>query len=200
MKHVIKCSLVAVALGFVLAGCSNNIVSMDNNHQVNDLRDLDHDGVIEARDQCAKSAVGAEVDNNGCGSQSEYIVRRDLHINFANDSAVVEPQYQGQIAKLADFMKQYPASKVTIEGHTSKVGRYDYNMVLSQRRAENVATDLEHQFGISANRIKAIGYGYTHLLDTGVSEEANQKNRRIVAAVSGLDRKINYKWNIYANS
>ncbi len=80
MKHVIKYSLVAAALSLVLAGCSNNIVSMDNNQQVNDLRDLDHDGVIEAREQCAKSAVGAEVDNNGCGSQSEYIVRRDLHV------------------------------------------------------------------------------------------------------------------------
>ncbi|MEC6823906.1 OmpA family protein [Photobacterium piscicola] len=200
MNKTIKYSVTAIVLGLSLVGCSNKIISMNDSHQVNDLRDLDHDGVIEAREHCSNTILGSSVDNDGCGSKSEFIVRQDLHINFINDSATIAPQYQGQIAQLADFMKKYPVSKVTIEGHSSKVGGYNYNIALSQRRANNVASDLESHFGIAANRIKAVGYGYTHLLDNGTTELAHQKNRRIVAAVSGLDQKVDYKWTIYTKN
>ena len=92
-----------------------------------------------------------------------------------------------EVAILAEFMQQNPKSSVIIKGFASNVGNPDYNMQLSQRRAESVAKALETRFGINANRISAKGYGITQPLIPGNSREANQANRRIEAEVTVVE-------------
>ena len=60
----------------LLSGCAgNNIVKVEPSvKQLHDLNDLDRDGVIEAREKCANTVLGATIDNYGCGKVSTYIV------------------------------------------------------------------------------------------------------------------------------
>jgi len=107
----------------------------------------------------------------------------DLKIEFDIDKADIRPQYQDEVKRVADFMKQYPSTTAVIEGHTDDVGGYDYNMKLSQRRAEAVVNSLVDNFGIDRSRLSAKGYGKTQPITTNVTEAGKQQNRRIQAII-----------------
>lgn len=172
-----------------LGACSmRDTVSMDQpTTQVFDLNDPDRDGVIEARERCAGTVKGAAIDNYGCGDIKTINERRELKVLFPNDSSYLAPQYFGQIEELASFMRQFPNTKVTIEGHCSRTGGYDYNMELSQRRANAVTEVLTQQYGIESSRLKAVGFGYNSPVDPSDTPEAHDKNRRVIAEIVGDD-------------
>lgn len=166
--------------------------------QENDLSDDDADGVITYREQCLNSVLGSQVNNNGCGTDTVNKLRQKLNINFSNNSAVISPRYYADIKALSDFMQRYPALDVLIEGHASRQGSRALNIDLSQRRAQAVMDLLINKFGISTSRVSAIGYGFERLLDESDSQLAHQRNRRIVAELSGDDLVKDMKWTIYS--
>jgi outer membrane protein OmpA-like peptidoglycan-associated protein len=67
---------------------------------------------------------------------------------------------------------------VSIEGHADDVGGAAYNKRLSQERANSVRNMLVH-FGVSPDRLTAIGWGQERPIDLGHDEAARQKNRRV---------------------
>ncbi len=102
-----------------------------------------------------------------------------LTVDFDTDSAVIKPEYDSQMAKVADFMNEYPETTAIVEGHTDDVGGADYNMKLSHRRAESVMHKLIDRYGIAKSRLSAKGYGETRKLVYNTTPEARQKNRRV---------------------
>jgi len=86
------------------------------------------------------------------------------------------------VKNLADFMKQYPATNVQVEGHTDSVGPDAYNQKLSQRRADAVKKVLEKD-GVTPNRITAIGYGKSRPVADNATEAGRAINRRVEASV-----------------
>jgi hypothetical protein len=67
---------------------------------------------------------------------------------------------------------------VIIEGHADVRGPDDYNLALSQRRAELARAALVKQ-GFTVERIDAVGYGRSRPRDPGTSDEAHHRNRRV---------------------
>jgi OOP family OmpA-OmpF porin len=112
-----------------------------------------------------------------------------LQIEFDTDSADIRPESRDEIAKVAEYLKKYPATTAIIEGHTDNVGGYDYNMRLSNRRAENVVLYLIGNFGIEPPRLSARGYGSTRRIAYNNTPEGRQKNRRINAIIDCDIRK-----------
>lgn len=106
-----------------------------------------------------------------------------LHIEFDIDRALIRPEYRGEIAKVADFMKKYPTTTAVIEGHTDNVGSNEHNIELSQRRAQAVVDYLVDDFGIDRSRLTAKGYGYTRPVADNSTQEGKQKNRRMEALI-----------------
>jgi OOP family OmpA-OmpF porin len=106
-----------------------------------------------------------------------------LKVEFATDSAEIKPTYYDEIDKVGEYMKKYPSTTAVIEGHTDNVGGYDYNMKLSQRRAESVVNYLTEKFGIESSRLSAKGYGPTRRIAYNTTPEGRQKNRRIDAVI-----------------
>ena len=107
----------------------------------------------------------------------------NLDMEFDTGKADIKPQYKDNIAKVGEFMQQYPTTTAVIEGHTDNVGSADYNMKLSQQRAENVVAYLIKNFGIDASRLSAKGYGFTRRVAYNNTPEGRQKNRRINAVI-----------------
>jgi outer membrane protein OmpA-like peptidoglycan-associated protein len=104
----------------------------------------------------------------------------DKKIEFEVSSDVIRPASIEMLKRDVVWVLQaHQDVRVTVEGHTSSEGKLEYNMGLSQRRADSVRAYLSSQ-GIDAGRLKATGYGPKHLLIKPEKGEADrEQNRRI---------------------
>ena len=85
---------------------------------------------------------------------------------------------------MGNFLKEFPKSKGTIEGHTDSIGTPKSNLKLSVARAEKVAGYLNKKFGIDAGRITAKGYGESKPVASNKNAAGRAENRRIETAFS----------------
>jgi OOP family OmpA-OmpF porin len=106
-----------------------------------------------------------------------------LDIKFDIDKAIVRDEYRDEVGRVAAFMQQYPTTTAVIEGHTDDVASAEYNMELSQKRAESVVNYLVDKFGIDKSRLSARGFGKTRPVTDDKSDAGRQKNRRIEAII-----------------
>lgn len=110
-------------------------------------------------------------------------VRVELDVKFDFDKANVKQDSYSDIENLAEFMKQYPQTATTVEGHTDSTGNAAYNQKLSERRAGAVRDTLVNQFGVEASRINAVGYGKERPVADNATSEGRAINRRVEASV-----------------
>lgn len=99
-------------------------------------------------------------------------------VTFDTNSTEVRPGLHAEINRVANVLNQYPETFIRVEGHTDSVGSDDYNMKLSQRRADSVKTLLV-QRGVAASRIEVVGFGKTLPVATNNTEAGRQMNRRV---------------------
>jgi OOP family OmpA-OmpF porin len=104
-------------------------------------------------------------------------------VKFDFDKSVVKPNSYGDIKNLADFMKQYPSTSTTVEGHTDSVGPDAYNQKLSERRASAVKQVLTSQYGVESSRVQSVGYGESRPVADNKTEAGRAVNRRVEASV-----------------
>jgi OOP family OmpA-OmpF porin len=108
-----------------------------------------------------------------------------LDMEFDTNSAVVRPQYRGELRQLADLLKANPGVTATVEGHTSnQSGTHAQAMGLSQRRAENVARVLADDYGVDRTRLFTSAFGETRRFAYNTSAEGRQENRRVNVILS----------------
>jgi OOP family OmpA-OmpF porin len=104
---------------------------------------------------------------------------------FATGKAELMSGAQRTIDQLADFLNKYPTKNVSVEGHTDSVGNEDYNLMLSQRRAESVRFAIMAR-GISSDRITAKGLGELYPVASNDTPAGRQQNRRVeILIISG---------------
>lgn len=106
-----------------------------------------------------------------------------LDIEFDINKSNIRPEYNDEVARVGDFMIKYPTTTAVIEGYADEVGSDDYNLRLSQRRAESVAKTLVDKFGIDQSRLATKGYGKSRPVASNTTDEGRQKNRRIDAII-----------------
>ncbi len=100
-------------------------------------------------------------------------------LRFAVNSPRLDPESSEQLAPLAGSLKEDPAMRIRIEGHTDDFGSPEANLWLSERRAEAVRDMLIEVFSIEAQRITAVGFGATQPVLPNTSPEARARNRRV---------------------
>jgi outer membrane protein OmpA-like peptidoglycan-associated protein len=113
---------------------------------------------------------------------------------FEYNSADLQGGSVEQLSKLATLIKRNPNAKFSIEGYTDSLGAYEYNLDLSQRRADAVAEYLVQAMGINPMQIRARGFGPSKFLvqPRPVSDPAMEQyeirrqapNRRVVIVVN----------------
>lgn len=102
-----------------------------------------------------------------------------LTINFELDSARLTTDGMIAVRSLAAAMvsPDLAGAQFQIAGHTDAQGDFDYNMRLSERRAQAVVDHLRNFYNIAPNRLIPQGYGFTRLLNTSVPTAP--ENRRV---------------------
>ena len=101
---------------------------------------------------------------------------------FATGKAELSAEANKSVDKLADFLKKYPNRNVLIEGHTDNVGKDDYNLALSQKRADSVKARLVGD-EIEAGRITTVGYGKKFPVASNDTKAGKAQNRRVEVIV-----------------
>jgi peptidoglycan-associated lipoprotein len=96
---------------------------------------------------------------------------------FDYDAATIRPDARDALQKTADFLKNYPQARVTIEGHCDERGSTEYNLALGQRRA-NAVKEYLVSLGISADRLSTTSWGKEKPFCTESTEACWQQNRR----------------------
>jgi outer membrane protein OmpA-like peptidoglycan-associated protein len=100
------------------------------------------------------------------------------NIFFEYDSFELQSESFPELQRLALFLRENPAMRIEIAGHTDDQGTDAYNQTLSQRRAESVR-DYLVKSGCNAGAISARGYGKSKPLAAGATDEARAQNRRV---------------------
>ena len=98
---------------------------------------------------------------------------------FETGSAAIAGQSGPLLNQIARVLNENPqVEQVRIEGHTDNQGGAEFNMDLSQRRAESVREALIER-GVAPERLTARGYGLTRPVADNRTEEGRAENRRV---------------------
>ena len=142
--------------------------------------DRDGDRFPDKGDRCPDEAGGPE-SKDGCPIvvvTQEAIVILDK-VYFELNEAVLLSSSHGLLNEVAKVFLDNPhLKKVEIQGHTDDLGTDQYNLKLSQERAESVRQYLVSK-GVDAGRLVAKGYGEAKPLQDGITDEARGNNRRV---------------------
>ncbi|WP_340123899.1 OmpA family protein [Methylobacter svalbardensis] len=135
--------------------------------------DGDSDGVNDCLDLCPGTLKGSTVDNTGCPVK---LVLKGQHFQY--NSAKLTLNAEKILDDIAENLVSHPMKNdIEVQGHASSEGADDYNMKLSQKRAQSVVDYLKMK-GVT-NRLIAKGYGETQPIADNSTEEGKSENRRV---------------------
>jgi outer membrane protein OmpA-like peptidoglycan-associated protein len=100
------------------------------------------------------------------------------NVFFAFNKWDLLPESYPELNKVAEFLKDNPTVEIELAGHTDNVGSDDYNLELSDKRANSVKAYLIAQ-GISESRLRAKGYGESRPVAPNEYDWGREKNRRV---------------------
>lgn len=138
------------------------------------------------------SPVAQASDNWGAPEQK--LVRSEskvycskLDIQFEVNNSQIQREELERLLAVGVFMKKYPDTTATVEGHTDNVGTAESNKVLSRNRADSVVDYLVNNQHIPSARLSAVGYGDTRPVADNNTEHGKRMNRRINAVIECAD-------------
>ena len=99
-------------------------------------------------------------------------------ILFDFDSAKLTPSAVELASRVADVMKQNPNFKIAVVGHTDNTGDFNYNIKLSERRANAIVNQLVKD-GVAKNRLAGVGVGQLSPIASNYTPEGQAENRRV---------------------
>ncbi|MEO7324632.1 MAG: peptidoglycan-associated lipoprotein Pal [Dokdonella sp.] len=103
---------------------------------------------------------------------------RQRVVYFDLDKTEIKSEFQAQIACHAEYLKQFPQSRVTLEGNTDERGSREYNLGLGERRGNAVQGALSGA-GASSSQLNVTSYGEERSVCRQHDESCWSKNRRV---------------------
>lgn len=147
-------------------------------------RDNDGDGLPDKRDTCPDEpeTLNNFQDKDGCPDEIPVEVKRFTGviegITFETNKAVIRPSSQGTLLDALDVLERYPDLRLEVQGHTDDVGNDQFNLELSQARADSVvAWFIQHE--VDPRRLRPMGYGETVPIADNFTDAGRAENRRV---------------------
>lgn len=108
----------------------------------------------------------------------DLLVRVPNDLSFDVDKSALNPGVRDSLDGIARTIIEYPETSVLVIGHADSTGKDDYNLKLSQRRADAVADYLGAK-GVASARLSAVGRGESQPIADNSTLEGQAKNRRV---------------------
>jgi len=184
-----KGAVIGASGGAVIGGILGNNIGKGNNTALGAIIGAVVGGVAggyigdrmdRQAERIEEEIPGAEVTRVGEGINVTFT--EDAGVYFDTNKSTVKGASATTLDKLTGIFKEYPKSNVLVEGHTDSAGPEDYNMKLSQQRAESV-TDYLIAHGISPTRFTTKWYGENQPKADNATAEGKAKNRRVELAI-----------------
>lgn len=155
--HSTGATLIGAGIGTVVGGG----IGLYMDHQESELRkQLEGTGVRVERD----------------GKAIKLIMPGD--ITFDNDRAEIKPSFFDTLNSVAIVLNKYSKTTVKVAGYASKVGNEQHNQVLSEQRAQAVASFLINK-SVASSRVVSVGYGSRFPVATNSTKQGQALNRRV---------------------
>ncbi len=100
------------------------------------------------------------------------------NITFDTNMSNIKTNFAPTLGKVANVMKEYKDTIITVSGHTDNKGSVALNQKLSEDRANSVARYLADN-GVAADRLEAMGYAFKQPAASNDTEEGRATNRRV---------------------
>jgi outer membrane protein OmpA-like peptidoglycan-associated protein len=134
--------------------------------------------------QAAGLSAAQTADGAGGSQQIEQELKQTgqaevygIYFDFASDK--IKPESEPVLREIADALNHNPAWKLRVEGHTDNIGGDEYNLDLSQRRAEAVKLALVTRYHIATARLTPQGFGATRPKEPNDTLAGRARNRRV---------------------
>jgi outer membrane protein OmpA-like peptidoglycan-associated protein len=149
--------------------------------------DNDADGLLDANDKCPDKAEDIDgcQDDDGCPEDGKVCVTKEKitisdKIFFKTGKADILPKSFALLAELATVINENPQIElIEIQGHTDDQGPDDFNLKLSDARANAVMTHLVTVGRVDPRRLQARGYGEDVPIADNKNEKGREMNRRV---------------------
>lgn len=138
-------------------------------------------GLIGSKTGMAAASTTLDERLTRLGAQTtgtEITIRLPGSVLFDFDSAQIRPDAERTLTDVAEVLKSYGQRPMRIEGHTDSVASDDYNLKLSERRAQSVQAWLASRGGVKAN-FATRGWGESKPAATNDTAAGRQQNRRV---------------------
>jgi outer membrane protein OmpA-like peptidoglycan-associated protein len=151
----------AAAIGAGIGALSGGAVGGYMDHQASKLRE-----------ELAGTGVSVtKVGNN-------IILNMPGNVTFATDQSEVQSSFYPVLNSVAKVLKEYEKTMVHVTGHTDSTGGYEYNLQLSQKRANSVSSYLAAQ-GVQPVRLQTQGLGPDRPVAANDTPDGRSQNRRV---------------------
>lgn len=127
-------------------------------------------------DADGRCVARTEAEDSACSDPAAFVVR------FGFDEAVLTPDTQARLQKVADCLRRKPAARTVVSGHCDERGTTEYNLALGSRRAEAARKYLV-ELGVSG-KMETVTLGKERPLCTESTEPCWARNRRAEIMVS----------------
>ncbi|MHB8481915.1 MAG: OmpA family protein [Nitrospiria bacterium] len=111
-------------------------------------------------------------------TEDGIIVTMKDKILFDVDKAELKPESKNSLSKIAEVLRKYPKTDITIAGYTDSTGSSRHNQELSEKRAKAVEFSLIND-GVKSNRITSRGFGSDNAVGDNSTVEGRALNRRV---------------------
>lgn len=118
------------------------------------------------------------------GSAEDFTQNVGDRVFFLEDKSTLTPEAQETLRRQGQWLGQYAAVTIQVEGHADERGTREYNIALSARRATAAREFLISQ-GVAASRISSIAYGKERPAALCDAEQCWSQNRRAVTVITG---------------
>lgn len=147
----------------------------DSDNIPDDVDDCPFEKGTPALKGCPERAAGSSSPNS---SEATIALIEHSEVKFVTDQSDLSPSYKQMVKGVATVMKDNPSYKLNVVGHADDRASGEYNMALSQRRADAVKAYLV-ELGVSADRITTTALGETQPENPSTTVEARAENRRV---------------------
>jgi outer membrane protein OmpA-like peptidoglycan-associated protein len=144
--------------------------------------------IRELREQTA--GTGIDVTEDVVDGQEAIRVNLPDGVTFATGSATINSRFRDTLDDVAESLTRYPSSLIDVYGYTDSTGSEEFNMQLSDRRAQAVADYLVAR-GVDRSRIRSRGFGEDprYAVGDNATEAGRALNRRVEILIVPFDQQ-----------